>query len=274
MKKYTIGFLTALIVQFLGTNLLVAQTDTVRIQKENRRIVIIKKTHDSLPDDRDTIEVSMRDMDEGPQYVPQPMAIESLGSLNFGFAAINRGNELQNLSGLPEINNGKSFHIGLEQAWGFNLIAHKLRLWTGVRYDISNYRFSNPDTRLVDNKNTFTYNSDSLSKASKSKVVVNYIGVPISIGYQSNKLAVDEGFSIRAGVNAGYRVRTHSKVKTDNGNKDKVFDDFNFNDFAISPFVYVAYNSIGIYARMTTTPLFKDKQGAESYAFQFGIIMQ
>lgn len=251
------------------------QTDTAKIKKEERRVVIIKRTSDSIPDGRDTIELDFSDQDNCMPDVPMvPQPIISATSMNIGFANLNKTAN-PNLAAFPELNNGKSFHVGLEQAWGFNLIAHKVRLWTGLRYDIFNYRFSDADVRLAAEQPSFGFHIDSGSNnATKSKVVANYIGIPLAIGYQSNKNFVDEGFSIKAGVNAGYRVRTHSKVKTGNGNKDKVFDDFNLNDFSISPFVSIAYNSIGIYARMSTTPFFKEGQGAEAYAFQFGIVVQ
>jgi hypothetical protein len=177
-------------------------------------------------------------------------------------------------SNMPELNNGKSIHVALENNWGFNLIKGKLRLWLGLRYDITNYRFNDADTRLVGGSNYFKTSMDTNNNSIKSKVVTNYIGVPIALGFQSNRYSMEEGFFIRAGVNAGYRVRAHSKVKLENGNKDKEFDDFNFNDFAVSPFVYVGYNSIGMYARYTTTPLFKEGQGEEAYAVQFGLIFQ
>jgi len=50
---------------------------------------------------------------------------------------------------LPELNNAKSIHFGIEQQWGFNLIRGKVRVFTGIRYDIHNYRFQNNYTRLI-----------------------------------------------------------------------------------------------------------------------------
>ncbi|MCC7298607.1 MAG: outer membrane beta-barrel protein [Bacteroidia bacterium] len=272
MKRNMYMNATGLVLVGFFTGILFAQTDTTEVKRENTRIVIIKKTHDSIEDARDTIEMHWRNGEEN--YVPQPQAILSEGSFNFGFAALSKPGNSNTLASMPELKTGKSFHIGVEQGWGFNLVAHKLRLWTGVRYDILNFRFSNPDTRLKGEQNNFGYTIDSAANSVKSKLVVNYIGVPVAIGYQSNKHSIGKGFSIKAGVNAGYRVRTHTKVKTENGNKDKVFDDFNANNFAITPFVYVGYNSVGLYARMTTTPFFNENEGADIQCFQFGLVLQ
>lgn len=253
-----------------------AQKDTV--VKKEKRIIIIKEGSDSSS--RDTIEFKGFDTDEEEitGLPKQPATIVSGGSLDFGFSNVSKPNN-DFIVGLPytnfpELNNGKSLHIGLENNWGFNLIKGKMRLWMGLRYDINNYRFNNPDTRLLENQPAFISTVDSMSNSTKSKVVVNYIGVPIALGYQSDAFDAEDGFYIKAGVNAGYRVRVHTKVKLENGNKEKGFDDFNFNDFALTPFVMLGYNNIGLYARYTTTPLFKEGEGQEAYAFQFGLVFQ
>lgn len=249
--------------------------------KKDKRIVIIKKTHDSSEVEiRDTIEVHWNDVDSitPPDVNRKPAGIISSGNVNIGFANIHRPGMgyfgPQPYTELPELKNGNSIHVGIENNWGFNLIRGKLRLWLGLRYDIQNYRFNDADMRIAAGQPYFTSSLDSMSNSTKSKMVVNYIGVPIAIGFQSNAHAVEDGFFVRAGVNGGYRVRSHTKVKLETGNKDKVFDDFNFNDFALTPFVYMGYNSVGLYVRYTTTPLFKAGQGEDAYAFQFGLIIQ
>lgn len=250
--------------------------------KKDKRIVIIKRGNDSTDIDRDTIEVRIENIEIDTQihhFDHKPPAVISSGNFNIGFSNIYRPGNLpvqqpSLYSAFPELNNGKSIHVGLEHNWGFNMVKGKLRLWLGLRYDINNYTFNNSDTRLVGDQNYFSTGIDSMANSIKSKVVVNYLGVPISLGFQSNSHTPEDGFFVRAGVNAGYRVRTHSKVKLENGNKDKNFDDFSFNDFALSPFVLIGYNSIGLYARYTTTPLFTSGQGEEAYAFQFGLILQ
>jgi hypothetical protein len=179
---------------------------------------------------------------------------------------------------LPELNNAKSVHWGIEQQWGFNLIRGKVRVFTGIRYDIHNYRFQNPYTRLTQDQPEFTATEiggplvDPIP-VDKSKVVVNYIGIPISLGFQ-DKPGDHSKFSAKVGVHAGYRVRTHTKIKQSNGNVEKQFDDFNMNDFYLSPFVNVNYGDMGLYMRYPLTNLFKDGQGANTQSVQFGITLK
>ncbi|MEY4464698.1 MAG: hypothetical protein RLZZ465_328 [Bacteroidota bacterium] len=179
---------------------------------------------------------------------------------------------------LPELNNAKSIHWGIEQQWGFNLIRGKVRVFTGIRYDIHNYRFQNNLTRLTQDQPEFTAVEiggpliDPIP-VEKSKLVVNYIGVPVSLGFQ-DKPGDNSKFSAKVGVHAGYRVRTHTKIKQTGGNVEKQFDDFNMNDFYLSPFVNVSYGDMGLYMRYPLTNLFKNGQGANTQAIQFGITLK
>jgi hypothetical protein len=179
---------------------------------------------------------------------------------------------------LPELNNAKSIHWGIEQQWGFNLIRGKVRVFTGIRYDIHNYRFQNNYIRLTQDQPEFTATDIDggpfkPSSVDKSKVVVNYIGVPVSLGFQ-DKPGDNSKFSAKVGVHAGYRVRTHTKIKQSGGNVEKQFDDFNMNDFYLSPFVNVNYGDMGLYMRYPLTNLFKDGQGANTQSVQFGITLK
>jgi hypothetical protein len=198
----------------------------------------------------------------------------SEGGIQLGFATLQR----ENITGIgpefPELKNNSSMHIGFNNQWGIKTFSGNWRLWTGFQYEILNYRFSNSNVRLLPNQPIFNTALDSVNNSTKSKVVVDYIGVPLSFGYQSDAKDADEGFSIRAGIVAGYRLRTYTKVKFDNNKTTKDFDDFNMNDFLITPFVQASYNNMGIYFRYNTSMLFKDNQGPRYTGMQFGLVFQ
>ena len=196
------------------------------------------------------------------------------GGFQLGFATLQRDNVTGIGTEFPELKNNSSMHIGFNNEWGIKTFSGKWRLWTGIQYDILNYRFSNSNVRLQANQSVFTTSLDSGKNSAKSKIVINYIGIPLSFGYQSKAKDADVGFSIRAGVVAGYRVRTHTKVKLDNDKTTKDFDDFNMNDFLVTPFVQASYNNVGIYFRYNTSMLFKDYQGPRYSGMQFGVVFQ
>lgn len=223
--------------------------------------------------DSDTIIPKFSYSSSKKKNTKSPVAISEAG-IQLGFATLERNNLTGKGPEFPELKNNSSMHIGFNNQWGIKTFSGNWRLWTGIQYDIFNYRFSNNNVRLLPNQPTFNSMLDTVNNSSISKVVVNYIGVPISFGYQSKAKDAGEGFSIRAGVVTGYRVRTHTKVKLDNDKTIKDFDDFNMNDFLISPFVQATYHSIGIYFRYNTSTLFKENQGPKYTGMQFGLVFQ
>lgn len=196
-------------------------------------------------------------------------------------------------NGMPELNTAKSLHYGIEQLWGLNLIQGKLRFFTGIRYDVYNYRFQSNFVRLTENASEFqaiTIGGPLIDPIpmNKSKLVANYVGIPLAIGYQSSpgrwETSESDGstasysetpkFSIKAGVHTGYRISAHTKLRESGGNTTKQYDDFNLKNFIIAPFVNLEYEDIGLYMRYPMTNLFKTEQGANSQCLQFGITLK
>jgi hypothetical protein len=196
-------------------------------------------------------------------------------------------------NGMPELNTAKSLHYGLEQLWGLNLIKGKLRFFTGLRYDVYNFRFQSNFVRLTENAPEFqaiTVGGPTVDPIpmEKSKLVANYIGVPIGIGWQSSpgrwETSESDGsntsynetpkFSIKAGVHTGYRISAHTKIKESGGNTTKQYDDFNLNNFIIAPFINFEYEDLGVYMRYPLTNMLKTGQGADSQCLQFGITLK
>jgi len=196
-------------------------------------------------------------------------------------------------NGMPELNTAKSLHYGLEQLWGLNLIKGKLRFFTGLRYDVFNYRFQSNFVRLTENVPEFqaiTVGGPLIDPipVEKSKLLANYIGVPIAIGWQSSpgrwETSESDGsntsynetpkFSIKAGVHTGYLLSSHAKLKESGGNTTKQYDDFNLHNFIISPFINLEYEDVGLYMRYPLTNIFKAGQGANGQCLQFGITLK
>ena len=177
---------------------------------------------------------------------------------------------------LPELDNFRTLQIGFEKDWGYNLHKGKLRFWFGLSYNIQNYRFRDNRVRLKHNVTQFEYEisppaQNPNENADKSKIVTNYLGIPISIGYQNKPR--NPTFSAKLGIQGGYLVRCHSKVRTIDGEKIKYFDDFNMNDFALHPFASIKMKNIEFYAKYGISDIFKHHQGTPSRNFAFGIIL-
>ncbi len=166
---------------------------------------------------------------------------------------------------MPNLDAGKSLQIGFEHSWGINIIKGKVRAWIGIAYDIQNYRFEDNQVRLVNRGNQFEYYIDNSGQnpgqiADKSKLVTNYLGIPISVGFQNKKR--NPTFSMKVGIQAGTLVRSHSKVRYLNGDKEKYFTDFGLNKFVVSPFAVLQFKHLGIYAKYGMTDVFKRNPNA------------
>ncbi len=207
------------------------------------------------------------------KYIP---LIQTNSRFNLGFLQMQKPTEFSTTvmrdDFMPELNNGKSLQIGFEHSWGLNLIKGKLRLWYGIAYDIQNYRFNNNNVRIHSNTPGFQHsyaalNPDSENNADKSKLVTNYLGIPVAIGFQNRKN--NPNFFFKAGVQAGYLVRSHTKYRLENGSKVKEFDDFALNDFAVHPFVFIQFGNISLFGKYAITEMYE--KGASQKNFAFGL---
>ncbi len=180
---------------------------------------------------------------------------------------------------MPDLDAGKTLQIGFDHSWGINLLRGKVRFWIGVNYDIQNYRFENNQVRLLPNDPRFGWDVENTQAnpnriADKSKLVSNYLGIPISIGFQNKKR--NPTFSMKVGVQASALVRSHSKVRFLNGDKEKFFTDFGLNNYAISPFAILQFKHLGIFAKYGLTDVFKkspERQGISNHNLAVGFTL-
>lgn len=180
---------------------------------------------------------------------------------------------------MPELDAGKTLQIGFDHSWGINLIRGKVRFWIGVNYDIQNYRFENNQVRLLSHDPSFGWDVENTQAnpnriADKSKLVSNYLGIPVSIGFQNKRR--NPTFSMKLGVQASALVRSHSKVRFLNGDKEKFFTDFGLNNYAISPFAILQFKHLGIFAKYGLTDVFKkspERQGISNHNLAVGFTL-
>jgi len=155
-----------------------------------------------------------------------------------------------------------------------NLINNKLGLVTGLGLRWNNYRFSNNTILNPDSVPIYGYrDNDNTRDWRKSKLVVNYLTLPLMLEYQTNRFSRSNSFHISAGVLLGWRYSTHTKMLYfENGRqKPKQFDSFNINPFRYDATVRVGWGVINLYATYSMNTLFKDGGGPELYPFAIGI---
>ena len=175
---------------------------------------------------------------------------------------------------MPEIKRSGSDHIAVESLWGFNLIAGRIRLYSGIRYDNYDYNFQNAATILQESSPVFTNltlksNFVPDPQQIQSKLSTHYVAVPLAIGIEPRNPS--NGIHIRAGINNQFLVNSYLRTRFKDKSKNKIVDDFNLNDFLFSPFVHVEYGDIGIDVNYSLNNLFKTGQAFGTRLLTIGV---
>lgn len=178
---------------------------------------------------------------------------------------------------LGDLNLAKSINVKLNfYEQNFNLARNKLGLVTGVGLEYANYRFDNNIRLFPDSATVFglPMKEDGVSY-SKSKLVVNYLTVPLILEYQTNRHSKTNSFHISAGILAGLRIGSHTKMVFDAQGKEKskTRDDFHINPLKYEAMVRLGWGVINLNAHYSLNTLFRDGRGPEMYPFSIGLAL-
>jgi len=155
-----------------------------------------------------------------------------------------------------------------------NIIRNHFGLVTGLGLEYNNYRFDNK-VRLDPDVAPIKAFEDTVHSSSKSKLVVNWLTLPIMFEYQTNAHSKLNSFHIAAGMNFGVRWGSHTKYVYTNGkeNKDKDFDNFNLNPFKYDAMVRIGWGVLNLYGTYAIGEMFKAGKGPELYPFSVGFAL-
>lgn len=164
-----------------------------------------------------------------------------------------------------KLRTGKSSNVNL---WLFmqklNVSNQVLNVKYGLGLEMYNFRYSN---NISYNKNPAYIFRDSVS-FSKNKLYVGYATVPLMISLTPDP-SKRKGFSLSAGVSAGYRIGSRNKQVSDTRGKEKTS-----GDFALDPwrFAYVGELGLGpvrLYGSYSINAL--HESGLKQYPYTVGI---
>lgn len=179
-----------------------------------------------------------------------------------------------------------------------NLSPNKnIGLVTGIGYSIYNYRFTKSFTVMQDS-NYFTASYNQGINVRKSKIVTNYITVPLLFEIQDNNPSPLTKYRWHVNIGAIFGVRVHSHQKTyfeetgkeynlthptsgeivaiatsPSQNKAKVHDDFYLRPFKVDASLRVGWGWINLYANVSMTEMFSKNKGPKLYPFSVGIML-
>ena len=173
-----------------------------------------------------------------------------------------------------DLNYEKSIDLSLnffEQ--DFNLVNEKFGIVTGMGIRWNNYRFDDRQLVLVSDSAQIYGYTDNTTNWKKSKVVNNYLTVPLLFEYQTNPNANTSSFHIAAGMILGWRFRTWTKMmeKDDERNVTKDRETFHMNPFKYDVTARIGWGVLNLYGTYSLNTLFKSGEGPELYPFAIGL---
>jgi hypothetical protein len=135
----------------------------------------------------------------------------------------------------------------------------------GLTFSWMHYKFAN--NFLIDRDATNFEITPLVGEYRKNKLRTTFIEIPLMLTLSSNKSKI----FVSGGGYAGLLLGSQQRLKTENGSKTKVKDDFNLNKFRYGLEGRLGLGPINIYAQYSLVPLFKQDQGPELYPLNVGL---
>lgn len=163
------------------------------------------------------------------------------------------------------------------KSWNFNFNivdvgiafsrSHVAGLYTGVGLGWNNYSFNTP-VRLEKGANhleVIPINEIQEGHVKKSKLGVMYLQAPLMLEVRPTR-----SFFIAAGVTAGLRVDSWTKVKFMDKYKEKNHSNYYLNPLKLDATFRAGGSDMGFYASYNLLPLFLEGQGPTGHTFNVG----
>lgn len=165
--------------------------------------------------------------------------------------------------------------VNLYYQYDKRLFNSKFSLHPGIGLGMERYKFNNNKTLSYDNTGNLT--AVLVPGVRKSKLITNYLDIPVELRFSTNPEDPSRSFKVALGFKAGVLLDSYTKVKYKQDGEIKKFKDK--QDFNINPFRYGAYFRLGggnfnFWGYYSLTPLFKPNKGpngVEITNLSFGI---
>jgi hypothetical protein len=239
--------------------------DTLRIGG----MIIIKKKDKNGKEDSEVI-ISNRNRKK-PSNVST-----NWGIVDLGFANVNDKTNYSSAAAMafaPGLN-GENLELKTKSinvnVWFFmqrlNVIKHVVNLKYGLGLELNNYHFDEETVKLTQNPTTIILDP-ALEGIKKNKLAADYITVPfmLNINFTPNR---KKGFGISGGVSAGYLYSARQKFK-DNGDKDKVHDNFDLRKWKLSYIGELALGPVKLYGSYAMKSMWE--KGLDQTPYNVGI---
>jgi hypothetical protein len=169
----------------------------------------------------------------------------------------------------------------------------KLFLHWGADLSWYNWKFEDDETRIVKGPDRLEFLPESRDVSSiKSKLTATYINasfVPmLDFGYHKKTITKADGttakvtrlnrsgFRIGAGMYAGYRIGSHTKIKYEEDNntrKDRDNNSYYLNNFRYGVTAKVGFRDFDFFMKYDLNEVFAENRGPRMNALTFGVVL-
>ncbi len=165
-----------------------------------------------------------------------------------------------------KLRTGKSSNVNI---WLFmqklNITQHVLNLKYGLGLEMFNLRYQ---TNLTYNNSSPAYIFRDTINFSKDKLYAGYITVPFMLNINTTPHN-HKGFSLSAGVSAGYLVGSHNKQISDERGKQKIHGDFDLAKWCVAYVTELGLGPVHLYGSYSINTM--HEQGLKQYPYAVGI---
>jgi hypothetical protein len=171
-----------------------------------------------------------------------------------------------------DLNTGRSWVINMNFAqYSLGFGTSHIGLLTGLGLEFNNYFFDNDNTIIE--RDDYVVDSLLTGNVAKSKLTSTFLRVPLILEVQFPNTIRAKRVFISAGIIAGLKLGSHTKIvyKENGKNKDKNRDDFNINPFRYGITARAGYGNVSVFGDYYFTPMFVEEKGPQFHPFSVGL---
>ncbi|MDE3143127.1 MAG: hypothetical protein KGL19_03170 [Bacteroidota bacterium] len=166
------------------------------------------------------------------------------------------------------LNTGKSSNVNV---WIFmqklNISQHVLNLKYGLGLEMYNFRY---DHSLSYRNSPTPYVFNDTINFSKDKLYAGYLTVPLMLNINTTPHR-HNGFSISAGVSAGYLVGSHNKQISAERGKQKYHGDLDLQPWRLATIAELGLGPVRLYGSYSLNALHKESTGVDQFPYAVGV---
>ncbi|MEM6697067.1 MAG: outer membrane beta-barrel protein [Bacteroidota bacterium] len=272
MKKLKFVSFIALVIALFFANTATGQTTDTEMGKDTSKTQIIIKNQDDDDDDwgsDDDWESDWDDDDDDDDWGRRKSGKLRFSMLDIGLSSylFDGSFELpQELDELDLLYGGSlniNWHVFRQR---LPIIKNTAFLEYGISFSWMQYKFANDFEIVPNSEELLTVPTDT--ELRRNKLKTTFIEVPLMLTITPGR---NDNYFISGGVYGGVLVGSKQKIKSEDGDVNKIKDDFNLNKFRYGVEGRIGLGPVSFYAQYSLVDLFREDQGPQLTPINIGL---